>query len=145
MRWRPGRRDPDTRLDPVRWPRPGLGRPLRLAAVTVLLAVAAAAAWSGDESCAAPGKQARASPATAEGPAWDPVPSDGDLGPGPDGADPGTAERAGVVPGAETGEANYGAEAGEANPGPERNVAHPGPETGRTNPGSVRKATRPRP
>jgi hypothetical protein len=41
----------DGRLDPVRWHRPGRGTLLRLAAVAVLLATAAAVSWSPQTPC----------------------------------------------------------------------------------------------
>jgi hypothetical protein len=53
------------RLDPVRWRRPGRGVLMRLAAVAVLLATAAAVSWSPAQSCAPRTGAAAASPVTS--------------------------------------------------------------------------------
>ena len=62
-----GRGRAEPRLDPVRWSRPGRGTSIRFAAVAVLLAVAAAVAWSRTPGCAPPGPIPAAAPADASG------------------------------------------------------------------------------
>jgi hypothetical protein len=85
-----GRRRAEPRLDPVRWRRPGGGSLIRLVAVAVLLATAAAVTWAQPQGCAplpnavrpsatASSAHPDASPGSSAGPA---VPRGGKAGPG---------------------------------------------------------------
>lgn len=122
------RRDAAARLDPVRWRRPGRATVLRSATVALLVAVAAAIAWSGPSPCA---------PVAATTAAQFPTSSDAGARSGPSEARPGS-DPSEARPGPGPADARPGSGPSDARPasGPSEATPRSGPTDPRPGPGS---------